>query len=212
MINYALPGTIVGIAYLIAFNDQPLALTGTATIIDRLLRLPLQPDRHPHDDRAAAADRPEPGRGVGQPRRRQRLHISPRDAAADHAGILRGPWRRVHPLDDGDQRHDLPGLDQLDADHGQDPGEHDRTRARPGSGVFRLRHRCGACGDRIAQSRAVLCLPRPVCASPVSGPESWMRPPSASNWTASRPFSTCAAWATSRRCATSNSTSIPVNS
>jgi iron(III) transport system permease protein len=33
MINYALPGTIVGIAYLIAFNDKPFALTGTATII-----------------------------------------------------------------------------------------------------------------------------------------------------------------------------------
>jgi iron(III) transport system permease protein len=33
MINYALPGTIVGIAYLIAFNDEPLVLTGTALII-----------------------------------------------------------------------------------------------------------------------------------------------------------------------------------
>src|SRR6202158_5709962 len=33
MINYALPGTIVGIAYLIAFNDPPLELTGTALII-----------------------------------------------------------------------------------------------------------------------------------------------------------------------------------
>jgi iron(III) transport system permease protein len=33
MINYALPGTIVGIAYLIAFNDPPLALTGTAFIL-----------------------------------------------------------------------------------------------------------------------------------------------------------------------------------
>src|SRR5438876_3043297 len=30
MINYALPGTIVGIAYLIAFNVPPLVLTGTA--------------------------------------------------------------------------------------------------------------------------------------------------------------------------------------
>jgi ABC-type Fe3+ transport system permease subunit len=28
--NYALPGTIVGIGYLIAFNDPPLALTGGA--------------------------------------------------------------------------------------------------------------------------------------------------------------------------------------
>jgi iron(III) transport system permease protein len=33
MINYALPGTIVGIAYLIAFNDPPITLTGTALII-----------------------------------------------------------------------------------------------------------------------------------------------------------------------------------
>jgi iron(III) transport system permease protein len=33
MLNYALPGTIVGIAYLIAFNDPPLVLTGTAIII-----------------------------------------------------------------------------------------------------------------------------------------------------------------------------------
>jgi iron(III) transport system permease protein len=33
MINYALPGTIVGIAYLIAFNAPPVALTGTALII-----------------------------------------------------------------------------------------------------------------------------------------------------------------------------------
>src|SRR5947209_10190802 len=33
MINYALPGTIVGIAYLMAFNDPPIALTGTALII-----------------------------------------------------------------------------------------------------------------------------------------------------------------------------------
>ncbi|MCC6471844.1 MAG: iron ABC transporter permease [Alphaproteobacteria bacterium] len=33
MVNYALPGTIVGIAYLIAFNDPPIALTGGALII-----------------------------------------------------------------------------------------------------------------------------------------------------------------------------------
>src|SRR5262249_42283677 len=33
MINYALPGTIVGIAYLVAFNDPPIVLTGTARII-----------------------------------------------------------------------------------------------------------------------------------------------------------------------------------
>ena len=33
MINYSLPGTIVGIAYLIAFNAPPIVITGTAAII-----------------------------------------------------------------------------------------------------------------------------------------------------------------------------------
>ncbi len=33
MLNYSLPGTIVGIAYLIAFNERPLILTGTAVVI-----------------------------------------------------------------------------------------------------------------------------------------------------------------------------------
>ena len=33
MANYALPGTIVGIAYLIAFNEPPIELTGTALLI-----------------------------------------------------------------------------------------------------------------------------------------------------------------------------------
>src|SRR5258708_31469603 len=33
MLNYALPGTIVGIDYLLAFNDEPIALTGTAAIL-----------------------------------------------------------------------------------------------------------------------------------------------------------------------------------
>jgi iron(III) transport system permease protein len=33
MLNYSLPGTIVGIAYLMAFNDPPVVLTGTALVI-----------------------------------------------------------------------------------------------------------------------------------------------------------------------------------
>jgi iron(III) transport system permease protein len=33
MVNYSLPGTIVGIAYLLSFNDPPILLTGTAIII-----------------------------------------------------------------------------------------------------------------------------------------------------------------------------------
>ena len=33
LLNYTLPGTVVGIAYIIAFNDEPLILTGTVWIL-----------------------------------------------------------------------------------------------------------------------------------------------------------------------------------
>ena len=33
LLNFALPGTVVGIAYIIAFNSQPLVLTGTMSIL-----------------------------------------------------------------------------------------------------------------------------------------------------------------------------------
>ncbi len=33
LLNYSLPGTIVGIAYLLAFNEPPIVLTGTAIVI-----------------------------------------------------------------------------------------------------------------------------------------------------------------------------------
>ena len=33
MLNYALPGTVVGIAYVIAFNGPPIVLTGTMTVL-----------------------------------------------------------------------------------------------------------------------------------------------------------------------------------
>jgi len=33
MLNYALPGTVVGIGYLLAYNQRPLLLTGTASIL-----------------------------------------------------------------------------------------------------------------------------------------------------------------------------------
>ena len=108
MINYALPGTIVGIAYLIAFNDPPIELTGTALIIVACYVFRYGPDRHPRDRRAAAADRQEPRGGVAGTWRRQRDHVPAHHAAADPARVLRGPRRRVHPLDDGDQRDDLP--------------------------------------------------------------------------------------------------------
>ncbi len=33
LLTFALPGTVVGISYILAFNDKPFLLTGTAAIL-----------------------------------------------------------------------------------------------------------------------------------------------------------------------------------
>ncbi len=151
MLNYALPGTIVGIAYLLAFNDEPLALTGTATIliacyvfryspigIRTTIALLQQIDKSMEEASASL--------GAGH-----LVDIPPHHAAADPAGVLCRSRRRLHPLDDRDQRHDLSGLDQLDADHREDPRKHDRGRARAGRGLFGVRDRRRGVRDQYAQ-------------------------------------------------------------
>ena len=133
MINYALPGTIVGIAYLIAFNDPPIELTGTALIIVACYIFRYGPT----GIRATVAllqqidkslEEASQGLGAGSGTTFRRVTL-PLILPAFFAGLR----RRVHPLDDGDQRDDLPGVDQLDAHHRQDPREHHRAlaRARP---------------------------------------------------------------------------------
>ena len=150
---------------LLAFNDKPLALTGTATIliacyvfrysptgIRTTIALLQQIDRSMEEASASL--------GASSI-----YNVPARDAAADHAGFLRRPWRGLHPLDDGDQRHDLSGVDRLDADHRQDPGEHDRGCAGPGGGFLGLRDRRRPVRDGAAQRLlGYLSAPEP-CAS-----------------------------------------------
>ncbi len=40
MLSFAIPGTVIGVAYIIAFNVPPIELTGTGMILDHRLRLP----------------------------------------------------------------------------------------------------------------------------------------------------------------------------
>ena len=161
MINYALPGTIVGIAYLIAFNDPPIELTGTALIIIACYVFRYGPT----GIRATMAllqqidkslEEASQGLGAGSGD-----DVPPRHAAAHPAGVLRGPRRRVHPLDDRDQRDDLPGLDRLDAHHGQDPREHDRALARPRRGVLGAGRRDRVRRDRRRSAACCACFRAP---------------------------------------------------
>ena len=46
LLNFALPGTVVGIAYIIAFNSSPLILTGTMSILVAAYVFPLRLGGH----------------------------------------------------------------------------------------------------------------------------------------------------------------------
>ncbi len=141
MLNYALPGTIVGIAYLIAFNDGPLTLTGTATILIAAYVFRYSPTGiRATIAMVAQLDRSleEASTSLGANRAD---HLPPDRAAAARTRLPCRAQDRVHSLHDRDQRDHFPRLARLVAHHSQDPGKHDGGRARPGRGVLRLRHR-----------------------------------------------------------------------
>ena len=136
MVNYSLPGTIVGIAYLMAFNDPPIVLTGTALVIVACYVFRYSPT----GIRATVAtlqqidpsiEEASQSLGAGSGTTFRRITL-PLILPAFFAGLGRG----VHPLHDRHQRHDLPGVHQLDADHGAHPGEHHRAVAGAGGGVL----------------------------------------------------------------------------
>ena len=123
LLNYTLPGTVVGIAYIIAFNDKPIVLTGTIYILIAayVFRYSSAGHRRALPDRSFdRRSQPKPGRLVCE-----NLHVD--HDSARPAGHPLGHEVSLHPLDDGHQRHDLPRVGSLDSDHNPHSGMHDRT-------------------------------------------------------------------------------------
>ncbi len=69
MLYFAVPGTVVGIAYILAFNTPPIELAYTG-IISSLLRIPRHDDQPARRARVARARSTQPRRGVGDAARR----------------------------------------------------------------------------------------------------------------------------------------------
>ena len=116
MINYALPGTIVGIAYLVAFNDPPLALTGTALIIVACYIFRYSPT----GIRTTVALLHESTPASGRLRRaweRGRDHLQAITRRSLRARLLAGLGVVFIRSMTAIQRDHLPRVDQLDAHH-----------------------------------------------------------------------------------------------
>ena len=84
MVPYVMPGIVVGIAFVAAFNSPPLALTGTALVI--ILSIFIR--RLPYSVRSAASALrlPEHGRGGDFARLQSDESVHESDRAADPAG------------------------------------------------------------------------------------------------------------------------------
>ena len=65
MLSFAVPGTVIGVAYVFAFNVPPLELTGTGADHRALLRLPEHAGRRARRHGGDEPDRPQPRRGLG---------------------------------------------------------------------------------------------------------------------------------------------------
>ena len=69
MLSFAIPGTVIGVAYVIAFNVPPIELTGTGIILVLSLHLPQHAGRRARRHRLDGADRPQPRRELADARR-----------------------------------------------------------------------------------------------------------------------------------------------
>ena len=69
MLSFAIPGTVIGVSYILAFNVPPIEITGTACDPRDLLRVPQHAGRRARRHRGAEPDRQEPRRGLAHARR-----------------------------------------------------------------------------------------------------------------------------------------------
>ncbi len=109
MLSFAIPGTVIGVSYVIAFNVPPIELTGTGLI----LVLSFIFRNMPVGVRAGVASMSQIDRSLDEmlaDARRQFLADVPQGgAAAAAAGDPRGAGLFLRARHDRDQRHHLPG-------------------------------------------------------------------------------------------------------
>ena len=120
ILNFAVPGTVIGIGYILAFNQRPLLLTGTALILItnflfRYIPVGIQSGRR-GCARSTRPSRRRPPIWGPPPMSRSDDHAAPAGA-----GVLLGPGLLLRARHDRHQRRDLPGVGRLEPDDRPDP-------------------------------------------------------------------------------------------
>ncbi len=107
MVSFAIPGTVIGVSYIVAFNVRAARAHRRDADPRAVLRLPQHAGRRARGRRGAGADRQDAGRGIGHAARIDRAHAAQDRAAALAAGDPRHARVQLHARDDRGQRHHL---------------------------------------------------------------------------------------------------------
>ena len=89
MLSFAIPGTVIGVAYILAFNVPPVELTGTGLILIICFVFRNMPVGVRSGIATLGADRQEPGRSLDHARRAHGHDGAARRGAAAAAGHRR---------------------------------------------------------------------------------------------------------------------------
>ena len=142
LLSIAVPGTVIGIGYILTFNEPPVQLTGTAAIliaafVIRALPIGIRAGESslqqidPSIEEAAA----DLGSNASRVFTTVTLPLI-KSAFPDQERLLRRPDLLLHPQHDQYQRGHLPGVRQLQPADGPDPGPGGRQPVRCGFGLL----------------------------------------------------------------------------
>ena len=108
MMSFAIPGTVIGIGYILAFNVRTNPIDRHRRDHRRGVRVPQHAGWSSRGPGLAQSDRPQPGRGIAHAPRRTRRHTGPSDPAVAPPGDHGGDDLWFRARHDRRQRGDLP--------------------------------------------------------------------------------------------------------
>ncbi len=117
LLTFAVPGTVVGIGYILAFNQPPLVLTGTAAIIILLfifrdLAVGVQTGIAELQQIDPSIEEASTDLGADSS-----LHLPEDHASLDYTGLLLRPGFHLREVYDRHQRRHLCRLREMEPDH-----------------------------------------------------------------------------------------------
>ena len=161
LLAFAIPGTVLGVSYILAFNVPPVELTGTGLIIVLCFMFRNLPVGRARRHGGLQAARQVAGRGLADAARLHRADAVQRGAAAAQAGAGGGAGVQLRARHDHRQRRDLPGDGRERTGHHLHHRARRQRRLRRGAGLLHGADRADVAGD---------------CADPVPGGRAQARP------------------------------------